>query len=119
MALTMRYAVLFCRVGSEKPETVEWFGETAAEAIAGVQEVLGIQFRAAKAQELEAVVDTRKFGFNKEECAYLCSLKRIDDQMEKGFLPKPREGMQPKYTKEQLFAMIAPSNSFRSGTNGS
>ena len=110
MALVMRYAVLFCRAGSDQPESIEWFGETAADAIADVQDLLGVQFRSAKAQELEAVIDTTKFGFNKEEAAYLCGTARVDDYMARGWLPKPREGMAVRFTREHLFGLLAPKS---------
>jgi hypothetical protein len=110
MALVMRYAVLFCRAGSNEPETVEWYAETPQEAIADVEKILDCKFSQAKARAIEAAVDVRKFGFNKEEAAYLCSLKRIDDQMASGLLPRPPQGMAPRFTRQQLFEMIAPKS---------
>lgn len=108
MALVWKYAVLFCRVGSEKAETMEWYGESEAEAINDVREVLGNpQFVYAKAKPLMAVIDWSRGSFNKEEAAEYLRMKRVDDLMADGRLPKCPNG-KPAWLRSSLDRLIDP-----------
>lgn len=107
MALVWKYAVLFRAPGSEGPKSIEVCAESAEEAITNLRVVLGVGALVAEATPLHPVIDWERGTFNKEEAAEYLRMKRVDDLMADGRLPKCPNG-KPAWLRSTLDRVIDP-----------